>query len=157
MDFLRACRPLGPEVRDQHLQPHKPKSGSTNELRKHENRQLVPRERTNRPGWLKGHPERDAESWEPENSAVAPCAVDPGFVASPLLYTAKMGAYTELWSGLSEDLGIEDGGKYILPWGRVHPGPRPDLLAALKTEEEGGTGNAALFMEYCEKQTAEFR
>lgn len=68
-----------------------------------------------------------------------------------------MGAYTELWSGFSEDLGIEDGGRYIVPWGRVHPSPRPELLAALKTKEDGGTGIASLFVEYCEKQTAEFR
>ena len=80
-----------------------------------------------------------------------------GFVAAPLLYSAKMGAYTELWAGLSGDLGIGDEGKYVVPWGRVHPSPRPDLLAALKTREDGGTGVAALFTEYCEKQTAGFR
>jgi NAD(P)-dependent dehydrogenase (short-subunit alcohol dehydrogenase family) len=80
-----------------------------------------------------------------------------GFVSAPLLYSAKMGAYTELWSGLSEELGIEDGGKYVLPWGRVHPSPMPDLLAAMKTKEDGGTGVAALFVDYCENQTAEFR
>lgn len=80
-----------------------------------------------------------------------------GFVASPLLHKAKMGAYTELWSGFSEELGIEDGGRYIIPWGRVHPSPRPELLAALKTKDDGGTGIASLFIEYCEKQTAEFR
>ena len=80
-----------------------------------------------------------------------------GFVSAPLLYNAKMGAYTELWAGLSGDLEIADGGKYVLPWGRVHPGPRPELLAALKTREEGGTGVAALFLEYCEKQTAQFK
>jgi len=79
------------------------------------------------------------------------------FMTAPLLYDAKMGAYTELWAGLSEELGIEDGGKYVLPWGRVHPSPRPDLLAALKTKEDGGTGVAALFVDYCENQTAEFR
>lgn len=79
------------------------------------------------------------------------------YMTMPLLYNAKMGAYTELWSGLSQELGIEDGGKYILPWGRLHPSPRPDLLAALKPEEDGGTGIAALFMDYCEKQTAEYR
>ena len=79
------------------------------------------------------------------------------FVTAPLLYSARMGAYTELWAGLSEDLGIGDGGKYVLPWGRLHPSPRPELLAALKTEEDGGTGVAALFIEYCEKQTADFR
>lgn len=80
-----------------------------------------------------------------------------GFVMTPLLHSAKMGAYTELWAGLSAELGIEDGGKYVLPWGRLHPKPRPDLLAALKTQEDGGTGVAAQFLEYCEKQTAEFK
>ena len=80
-----------------------------------------------------------------------------GFVTAPLLYGAKMGAYTELWAGLSEDLGIEDGGKYVVPWGCVHPGPRPDLLAAMKGREDGGMGVAASFVEWCEKQTAEFR
>ncbi|KAF2096203.1 putative steroid dehydrogenase [Rhizodiscina lignyota] len=78
-------------------------------------------------------------------------------VAVPLLYKARMGAYTELWAGLSEDLKIEDGGKYVLPWGRLHPSPRADLLAALKTRDEGGTGVAALFLDHCEKQTADFR
>ena len=80
-----------------------------------------------------------------------------GFVTAPLLHSAKMGAYTELWAGLSEELGIEDGGKYVVPWGRLHPSPNPDLLAAMKTRENGGTGVAASFVEWCEKQTAEFR
>ena len=81
-----------------------------------------------------------------------------GFVTAPLLYGAKMGAYTELWAGLSEGLGVEDGGQYVVPWGRVHPGPRPDLLAAMKGRgEDGGTGIAASFVEWCEKQTVEFR
>lgn len=80
-----------------------------------------------------------------------------GFATSPLLYPAKMGAYTELWAGLSGDLSIEDGGKYVVPWGRLHPSPRPDLTSALKTQEDGGTGIAALFVEHCEKQTADFK
>ena len=80
-----------------------------------------------------------------------------GFATAPLLYGAKMGAYTELWAGLSQELDIEDGGRYVVPWGRVHPDPRPDLLAAMKTREQGGTGIAASFVEYCEKQTAGFR
>ena len=80
-----------------------------------------------------------------------------GFVTSPLLYPAKMGAYTELWAGLSGELGIQDGGKYVVPWGRLHPCPRPDLVAALKTQEHGGTGIAALFLQYCERLTADFK
>ena len=80
-----------------------------------------------------------------------------GFAVAPLLYPAKMGAYTELFAGLSEDLGIEDGGKYLIPWGRLHPSPRPDLLAALKIPDDGGTGVGARFVEYCEKQTKNFK
>lgn len=80
-----------------------------------------------------------------------------GVVTAPLLYGAKMGAYTELWAGLSEELGSEDGGKYVVPWGRVHPGPRPDMLAAMKGHGDGGTGVAAEFVEWCEEQTAAFR
>ncbi|MCJ1317144.1 hypothetical protein MMC15_002466 [Xylographa vitiligo] len=78
-------------------------------------------------------------------------------LAAPLLYNAKMGAYTELWAAFSPDLVIEDGGKYIIPWGRLHPSPRQDLLDAMKTKDEGGTGLAALFVEYCERQTADYR
>ena len=78
-------------------------------------------------------------------------------LAAPLLYKPRMGAYTELWAAFSPDLVIEDGGKYIVPWGRLHPNPRQDLLDALKSKEEGGTGIAALFVEYCRRQTAEFR
>ena len=78
------------------------------------------------------------------------------FVTAPLLHSAETGAYTELWAGLSENLGIGDGGKYVLPWGRLNPNPRPDLLAALKSQEDEDTGVAALFMDYCEKKTAGF-
>ena len=79
------------------------------------------------------------------------------FLVAPLLYEPKMGAYTGLWAGFSGQLKIEDGGKYVLPWGRLHPSPKPEFLAAMKTEEEGGTGIAATFVEHCEKQTAQFR
>ena len=80
-----------------------------------------------------------------------------GFVTAPLLYRARMGAYTELWAGLSDELTTGDGGKYVLPWGRLHESPRSDLLAAMKSKEEGGSGVAASFVEFCEKRTAEYR
>ncbi|KAF2650224.1 NAD(P)-binding protein [Lophiostoma macrostomum CBS 122681] len=78
-------------------------------------------------------------------------------LVSPLLYGAVYGAYTELWAGLSPDLSIKDGGTYIIPWGRVHPSPRPDLITALASSEDGGTGLAKAFADWCEKQTAGFR
>lgn len=74
-------------------------------------------------------------------------------MTAPLLQSAKMGAYTELWAGLSGDLGIGDGKKVF----RLHPSPRPQLLAALKTREDESTGVAALFMGCCEEQTANYK
>ncbi|KAI9791486.1 MAG: hypothetical protein M1816_003830 [Peltula sp. TS41687] len=74
----------------------------------------------------------------------------------PLLHRAQMGAYTELWAGLPPDLTMEMNGSYVIPWGRAHPSPRKDLLDALKTVDEGGTGQAGEFREWCEKQVTEY-
>jgi NAD(P)-dependent dehydrogenase (short-subunit alcohol dehydrogenase family) len=57
----------------------------------------------------------------------------------PLLYHAKFGAYTELWSG------------------SVHSNLRPDLVAATKTKEEGGTGIAQEVVSFCDRATANFQ
>jgi NAD(P)-dependent dehydrogenase (short-subunit alcohol dehydrogenase family) len=77
-------------------------------------------------------------------------------LVSPLLYHAKFGAYTELWSGLSPELTMEDGGRYVLPWGRLHPDPRKDLLTAMKSKDEGGTGAAEEFVWFCKRETEAF-
>ena len=73
-----------------------------------------------------------------------------------LLYDAKMGAYTELWAGLSPDLTAADNGRYIIPWGRIHPSPRGDMLDALRDVKEGGTGEAEKFREWCDREIAGF-
>ncbi|EED22799.1 steroid dehydrogenase, putative [Talaromyces stipitatus ATCC 10500] len=78
-------------------------------------------------------------------------------LAGPLLHHARKGAYTELWAGLSPDLKIEDNGKYVVPWGRLHPNPRQDLLATMKSKDEGGNGVAAIFLEFADKQIADFK
>ena len=80
-----------------------------------------------------------------------------GFVTPPLLYPAKMGAYTELRAGFPGDLGIQDGRTNVVPWGRLNPCPSADLVAALKTPEHENTGIAAMFLEYCEKLLANFQ
>ncbi len=72
---------------------------------------------------------------------------------TPLFYEPKFGAYTELWCGRSEDVKCEDGGKFAIPWGRWHPSPRQDILESLKSKEEGGTGLAAEFWDWCERET----
>ncbi|KAL9109085.1 MAG: hypothetical protein Q9227_006176 [Pyrenula ochraceoflavens] len=76
---------------------------------------------------------------------------------SPLLWDAKLGAYTELWAGLAEELDQSMNGGYVVPWGRMHPAPREDMLPALKDKQDGGTGKAAEFWEWCDARTKEFR
>lgn len=78
-------------------------------------------------------------------------------IFSPLLHSAKMGAYTELWAGLSPELTMDSNGSYVIPWGRAHPSPRKDLLDALKTKDEGGTGVSKEFWDYCQEQIEGFR
>lgn len=77
-------------------------------------------------------------------------------IFGPLLYHPRMGAYTNLWAGMSTDLDMADGGKYILPWGRLHPAPREDLLRAMNTRADGGTDTAATFIQYCDNVVSEF-
>lgn len=77
-------------------------------------------------------------------------------LVSPFMYDPKMGAYTELWAGLSGDVKCEDGGKFAIPWGRWHPDPRKDVLESMKSKEEGGTGLAAEFWDWCDEQTVKY-
>lgn len=72
------------------------------------------------------------------------------------MHEPKMGAYTELWAGLSPEVTGDDGGRFAIPWGRWHPSPKQQILESLRTEEEGGTGLAGRFCEWCEEQTKEY-
>lgn len=66
------------------------------------------------------------------------------------------GAYTNLWAGLSSEVTIKDGGSYAIPWGKWHIQPKKEFLNALKSEEEGGTGEALLFWNWCDEQTRQY-
>jgi NAD(P)-dependent dehydrogenase (short-subunit alcohol dehydrogenase family) len=96
------------------------------------------------PGNLKTNILRNAPSWMP-------------VITYPLLHNPKFGAYTELWAGLSDDLNVDNNGAYVVPWGRLHRGPRKDIMDALKTTDDGGTGQASKFWEWCENQSADHR
>ncbi|KAF2788442.1 NAD(P)-binding protein [Melanomma pulvis-pyrius CBS 109.77] len=72
------------------------------------------------------------------------------YAAYLLLYPAKMGSYTELWAGLSTELGLGDQGGYIIPWGKKHPNPRKDLLDTMDSK-------ATEFAAWCDDQIREFR
>jgi NAD(P)-dependent dehydrogenase (short-subunit alcohol dehydrogenase family) len=75
---------------------------------------------------------------------------------APIFQPPKMGAYTELWAGLSPDVKSGDGGKFIIPWGRWNRTPKKEHSASLRSREDGGTGLAADFFAYCEEMTKGF-
>ena len=62
------------------------------------------------------------------------------------------GAHTNLWVGFSKEITSSDGGRYAIPFGRWHPNPRHDIVLALKSKVEGGTGEAMEFWDWCEEQ-----
>ncbi|KAF8242770.1 short-chain dehydrogenase [Wilcoxina mikolae CBS 423.85] len=67
-------------------------------------------------------------------------------LTSPVLHDARLGAYTALRTGLSEEVTIADGGRYAIPWGRWHPQPRRDIVKALKGRG-GRNGRSAGVLE----------
>lgn len=76
------------------------------------------------------------------------------FFISMMLKPAVYGAYTEIYSGLSPDLTLEeDQGGYVIPWGRKGT-VRPDQVAEVKKGEQG---QAAKLYEWCERVTKEYQ
>ncbi|OOF96729.1 hypothetical protein ASPCADRAFT_206904 [Aspergillus carbonarius ITEM 5010] len=74
----------------------------------------------------------------------------------PLLHSPVVAAHTVLYAGLSPDLSLENNGAYVIPWGRIHQAVAPNLLNAMKTQEETGTGRAKEFWEFCEERTRDY-
>lgn len=72
-----------------------------------------------------------------------------------MLYPPKFGAYTELYAGWSPDITLKTNGSYIVPWGRIGR-LRGDIELALKSNEEGGSGQAEEFWRWCERETSDF-
>ncbi|KAJ4304727.1 hypothetical protein N0V90_000254 [Kalmusia sp. IMI 367209] len=81
-----------------------------------------------------------------------------GFIVHPVY----LGGYSLLWAGLSGEVTIEksgtfdlgaiaDGGVAVWPWGRFGT-VREDLVAATKSEADGGNGNAKKFWDWTEEQ-----
>ncbi|KAJ3053587.1 hypothetical protein HK097_003914 [Rhizophlyctis rosea] len=72
-------------------------------------------------------------------------------LTAPLVYPAKMGGYTELYAGWSPEVGLENSGDYVVPWGRLDTqNLRADLLRA----RDGGV--ASKFWEWCDAETRQF-
>ena len=77
-------------------------------------------------------------------------------IMSLTLHPALHGAYNALWCGISPQLTTADGGRYAIPWARWHPALRKDILKSLKSEKEGGTGEASKFWDWCEHIVSEY-
>ncbi|PON31088.1 hypothetical protein TGAM01_v200508 [Trichoderma gamsii] len=78
------------------------------------------------------------------------------YLAYPLLYKPELAALTELYAGFSADIGIQNNGCYIIPWGRISNSLREDLINATKTADEGGSGKAQEFWEVCAEKTKDY-
>ncbi|EAW12409.1 uncharacterized protein ACLA_063790 [Aspergillus clavatus NRRL 1] len=72
-----------------------------------------------------------------------------------LMYPAINGAYTELYAGWSSDISLSNSGCYIKPWGRIGH-VRKDVEIAAKRADQGGTGGAEKFWEWCESITRQY-
>ncbi|MCJ1384724.1 hypothetical protein MMC17_007842 [Xylographa soralifera] len=77
------------------------------------------------------------------------------FITGFLLKPGKFGAYTEIFAACSPQITAKDKGGFVVPWGRLGPIPE-HIQKAMKTRAEGGTGNAARFWSWCERETMEF-
>jgi len=67
----------------------------------------------------------------------------------PVIY----GAYAAFWTGLSGEVGLEDGGRYAVPWEKWVVSVRKDRLGALTHEEDGSTSEEWRFWGWCEEMT----
>ncbi|KAI1825511.1 short-chain dehydrogenase [Xylaria intraflava] len=79
------------------------------------------------------------------------------YLAWPLLHKPAMAALTQLYAGLSPEISTETNGCYVMPWGRISTSLRSDLLEASKLPEDGGSGKASEFWDFCVQRTSEYR
>lgn len=77
------------------------------------------------------------------------------FMLRFILFPAKFGGYTELYAACSQDIGADDNGRFIAPWGRKW-NARKDIIKATKEKGEDGTGVGKQFWDWIEKETQQF-
>ncbi|GAM35992.1 hypothetical protein TCE0_018f04740 [Talaromyces pinophilus] len=77
-------------------------------------------------------------------------------LSRPLLHSAELAAHTVLYAALSDDLTLDNNGAYVIPWGRIHDQVAPKLATAMRLKEDGGTGLAKEFWEFCDEKTRDF-
>ncbi|KAK7946170.1 uncharacterized protein PG986_010491 [Apiospora aurea] len=92
----------------------------------------------------------DSELWRTQGLLVRK------FLQWFILHPPVLGAYTELYAGLSPHLSLEvNSGGWVVPWGRPMQ-IRKDLQEAARTVEEEGSGVAKEFWEWSERQVERY-
>lgn len=72
-------------------------------------------------------------------------------VMQPTFYPAVMGAYTMLFSGFSDEVGLDTNGVYVLPFGRLQKkSVRGDIVKAIEH------GKAKEFWDWCERLYSQY-
>ncbi|KAI0168384.1 hypothetical protein BJ166DRAFT_569172 [Pestalotiopsis sp. NC0098] len=80
------------------------------------------------------------------------------YILWPILRDPIHGANTYLWMAFDQTVTMEESvaGRYAICDGRWHPGQREDLLLALRSVGEGGSGRAGEYREWCEDRIKDF-
>jgi retinol dehydrogenase-12 len=77
------------------------------------------------------------------------------WILSFIVHPVYLGGYSLLFAGLSPEVTLERSGGFVWPWGRFGT-IRKDLVAATKSEAEGGNGNAKKFWDWTEEQVERY-
>ncbi|KAI6082638.1 putative steroid dehydrogenase [Hypoxylon rubiginosum] len=80
------------------------------------------------------------------------------YVLWPILRDPVHGAETYMWMAFSESVTMDEAvsGRYAMCDGRWHPGQREDVVLALRSVEEGGSGRAREYFDWCEAKVTQF-
>ncbi|KAI1405553.1 putative steroid dehydrogenase [Hypoxylon fuscum] len=80
------------------------------------------------------------------------------YILRPLLRDPVHGAETYIWMAFSESVTMNEAvsGRYAMCDGRWHPGQREDIVLSLRSVEEGGSGRAREYFDWCEAKVREF-
>ncbi|KAJ5280125.1 NAD(P)-binding protein [Penicillium angulare] len=79
------------------------------------------------------------------------------FFSRPLLHSPVLAAHTLLFAGFSPEISIENHvDAYVIPWGRIHPGVANNIQKAIGRSENGGSGKAKEFWEFCDERTKDY-
>ncbi|OAA40010.1 short-chain dehydrogenase [Metarhizium rileyi] len=77
--------------------------------------------------------------------------------AKLISHPARLGAYTELYAGWSPDIKMEDGGIFVIPWGRRgNDILRPDLRRAIEESKTNEKSIPRRFWEWSDMETAQY-